>query len=120
MLLPVCSRKTLVSIVAALALSLLTACSAPWPWRRNAGGTAAQNAANAAAGLKQPDPRGLAGDTGPAGLVIEEGEAVSPPPSGMANLPAGGTNLPNAMANGYPGGNPPGNPGANPGANAGG
>jgi parvulin-like peptidyl-prolyl isomerase len=79
------SRKALVSTVTVLALSLLTACSAPWPWRRSSGTAASLNGRTA-----KPDPQGLSGAAGPPAMVIEEGDAAPPPSTNFAGNPAYG------------------------------
>jgi parvulin-like peptidyl-prolyl isomerase len=83
MLCPVYSRKAFISAVSVLALSLQTACSAPWPWRRNPGAAAANNAR-----LAKPDPQGLAGADSAPGVVIEEGQAEPPPGTNYAGQQA--------------------------------
>lgn len=99
MLQPVYSRKALISAVSVLALLLQTACSAPWPWRRNPGAAAANNAR-----LAKPDPQGLAGADSAPGVVIEEGQAEPPPGTNYAGQqanefnPLGSGDDPNAQA----------------------
>lgn len=83
MLCPVYSRKAFISAVSVLALSLQTACSAPWPWRRNPGAAAANNAR-----LAKPDPQGLAGADSAPSVVIEEGQAEPPPGTNYAGQQA--------------------------------
>ncbi|MFM7072347.1 MAG: peptidylprolyl isomerase [Planctomycetota bacterium] len=80
------SRKALITAVAVLWLSLLTACSAPWPWRRSPGSVAANNARTA-----KPDPQGLAGTGGPPGMVIEEGDSATSPAERSDGNPAYGS-----------------------------